>query len=227
MTRFNVRAGFGPPEGVSSAWMDARLELFRRFCVPSVARQWFQDFRWLIFLDRETPRHYVRELEGILRGVPQAMLTYLDRWYDDWAVAAVYLLAKSDVVVTTRLDNDDALHEDFMHLVAQRAAVEPPGTFIEFLSGYTYDLASGRLKRFQFPGNSFPSFVERRRTEMLTVHQGNHLMLREKGRMVTLDEPSAWLQVIHGSNVSNKEQGIPVDDVDSVLAKFGFSAGCR
>lgn len=200
--------------------MEERLSLFERFCVPSVAGQRWQDFRWLIYVARETRKAHLSELARILRGVRQVEVTPMDSWSDDWAAASVYLLGKTPKVVTTRLDNDDALHQDFMRLVAERAAAEEPGTFIEFLSGYTYDLASGRLNRYQFPGNPFPSYVEWRRPTLLTVHQGNHVHLREKGKMVTIDEPTAWLQVIHGSNVMNRMHGLPVDDSGKALANF-------
>jgi len=52
LTRFNVAK-------CDEDWLDIRLKLFEKFCVPSVLNQVYKDFTWLIFFDPRTPFRYV------------------------------------------------------------------------------------------------------------------------------------------------------------------------
>ncbi|MCU1424755.1 MAG: hypothetical protein JWM51_1046, partial [Microbacteriaceae bacterium] len=57
LTRFNL-----PSAGVESliraqeGWLRTRVELFERYCVPSVLAQTSSSYRWLIYFDPESPQ---------------------------------------------------------------------------------------------------------------------------------------------------------------------------
>src|SRR5208282_1904259 len=53
LTRFNVRLS-SPETPPSDDWIAHRLDLFQRYCVPSVASQTVQDFRWIVLIDSRT-----------------------------------------------------------------------------------------------------------------------------------------------------------------------------
>ena len=198
LTRFNVRTEYGPEEGVSPAWMARRLELFRRFCAPSVAAQSVRDFRWMIFIDDGTAPDHRRAIQI---AAPRAELVPLPAWSDEAARIAVDTRRRASRVVTTRLDNDDAIHGDFLRIARQA----PPGRFVEFLRGFIYDTRVRSLYQHTLPANPFLSYVSD--LPLTIVHQGNHRLTAQKGPVLTLREPAAWLQVIHGDNVSNDVQG--------------------
>ena len=50
ITRFNLNYGDLYP--YSDDWMAHRMEIFERYCLPSVARQEGREFRWLVYFDR-------------------------------------------------------------------------------------------------------------------------------------------------------------------------------
>src|ERR1700676_2294534 len=56
LTRFNTAVNFAPfAKRLETSWLIARLELFERYCLPSVAGQRGAEFRWLIFFDAASP----------------------------------------------------------------------------------------------------------------------------------------------------------------------------
>jgi hypothetical protein len=65
ITRFNIRVPCGerptaewkPP---SKEWMLHRLDLFERYCLPSVASQSVQNFHWILLVDPNTPAEFMR-----------------------------------------------------------------------------------------------------------------------------------------------------------------------
>ena len=105
--------------------------------------------------------------------------------------------------MTTRLDNDDGLHRDFIGLVQQQVRV---GT-VEVL-----DLPLGIVLANDVPflsrqrSNAFVSLSEPLEG-MRTVLAMRH---KESGRLYeirTVETEPTWLQTIHGGNVSNKIRG--------------------
>ena len=68
VTRYNVPMGFSGQRNndpLDPAWLDHREALFRRFTLPSVARQSVRDFEWVILFHPETPARYYSYLDGV------------------------------------------------------------------------------------------------------------------------------------------------------------------
>ena len=67
LTRFNVALPDSSGINLQPAWLDPRIDLFRRFCLPAVEAQTTKDFTWLIMCDPETPdpqrQERLREVE--------------------------------------------------------------------------------------------------------------------------------------------------------------------
>ena len=59
ITRFNLRTAYsgtdrhGKPV-LGPSWMHERIELFERYCLPSMVHQVNQNFTWLVLLDEAT-----------------------------------------------------------------------------------------------------------------------------------------------------------------------------
>ena len=125
ITRFNL--DYGDLYPYSEAWMEHRMALFERYCLPSVRRQRGAGFAWRVYFDRtRTARHEAR------------MRALLDRpglhpvFVDSPAAMIADLRAQAPargLFLTTRLDNDDVLHPDFTRDVQARArALADAGT---------------------------------------------------------------------------------------------------
>ena len=71
LTRFNLpSAGAESIVRAKDGWLRARIELFRRFCLPSVLRQTRQDFKWIIYLDPQSPDWLVSVMDDLTAAGP-------------------------------------------------------------------------------------------------------------------------------------------------------------
>ena len=73
ITRFNLH--FETPawqkdknhnETLSEEWMSSRLEIFEKYCLPSVLKQTNLNFRWIIFFDIKTTLPNRKIIEKLL-----------------------------------------------------------------------------------------------------------------------------------------------------------------
>lgn len=208
LTRFNTRPaddGAGPDD----AWLADRLRLFETYCVPSVRRQTCRDFTWLVFFDAATPARWRSRFEALAASAGFRAV-FLDTPFDGGrASRAITRLGLDDApyLVTSRLDNDDALAPHFV--AAVQRAVRPRD--LEFLNlPLGYQLAGGRVFLRPYLAGSFASLVERRREEpWRTVHFVQHHLIGHHPVRQLRSGP-AWLQVVHGGNLANEVRGIPV-----------------
>ena len=148
-------------------WMDDRLELFDKYCVPSVMNQSNKNFTWLVVFDPKTPSKYRERIERYRDDGVLVPLYAESRCRDEARVVAGrfrgkllrflhfeaalpaardYITQKlnpdADYVITTRLDNDDAIHSDFVRRVQDFVPAEKPtrpGPLIKLIHRWTLD----------------------------------------------------------------------------------------
>jgi hypothetical protein len=162
-------------------WLDSRLGPFRAYYVPSVERLRVP----VILLCSQSSAEYVAKQ---LRDLRWLSIVVQDSWYGGWR-------GSSDQTVT-RLDSDDALHEDwFRRLDAAPAGAEVIGTR-EFLR---FDARRGKL--YAFKRREPSSLAAFRNGANPFAH--DHKLLEEHYRTHCL--AGAWLlQVVHGGNLVNR-----------------------
>ncbi|MCM2270580.1 MAG: putative rhamnosyl transferase, partial [Thermoanaerobaculia bacterium] len=163
LTNFNVALpGFGADrrgETVrDAAWLDERCELFERFCLPSMRGQSDREFEWLV---RWEPPADPRRAARLTDYAGQAGLRLVDASQSFRRAVAAALTPDDEAVLTTRLDNDDALHRDASARLRAAALAGPPErVFLDLPAGYQLDLAGGGLRRLWLPSNHFLSLLE-------------------------------------------------------------------
>lgn len=231
LTRFNVEAEFAPSMCIQDYWLEHRFPLFIRYCLPSIAAQTCKNFTWLLMMDNRTPIRYKDRLNRLLSDHIDCFHILLTD--ANWTQATrSYIINdnKSDSrhIITTRCDNDDALHKEFIAGI-QREFAWQDYTFIEFAKGYSYQPKSATLRWAKFEGNAFVSLVEKRSKELTTAFCGNHRYLREKGPFIVIPDPPSWLHVMHERNAINKHAGILVIKGAGKTLKrhFGFELTFR
>ena len=65
LTRFNTVVGFAPSaRGLDQDWLEARLLLFERYCLPSIAVQRGASFTWLVFCDAASPEWFKHKMSS-------------------------------------------------------------------------------------------------------------------------------------------------------------------
>lgn len=205
LTRFNL-----PSRGAESyirakeSWLRERVELFDRWTVPSVRAQTRREgLAWIVYLDPASPAWLVERIdalaaEGLLHPVyreevPREVLL---------ADVAEVLGQEPDVLVTTNLDNDDGLSPDFSERVRAAAGTRRSVVYVD--TGLVLSDRGTYLRHD--PHNAFCSVAEPWEGAV-TCWSGWHNELDRAMPAVHLDGPPGWLQVIHGSNVSNRVRG--------------------
>lgn len=204
LTRFNL-----PTDGVEGlirareGWLRERVALFERYTVPSVARQ-TRRVSWIVYLDPESPAWLSERLaplvaRGLFRPVHRTSVGPDDLREDLRATVT----DPGEVLLTTNLDNDDALASDFSERV--QAVVRREPKVVVYVDHGLIREAGGLYLRTD-RRNAFCS-VRESWDEPVTAWSEYHNEFPRTMPAVQLGGPPGWLQVVHGSNVSNRVRG--------------------
>lgn len=240
LTRFNTAVGYAPSsKRLDSGWLRTRLDLFERYCLPSMAAQRNAIFQWIVFCDAKSPDWF---REKMVSFEPLVKTMYVDGWLTDERIAGS--LAAADMVstpylITTRLDNDDALASGHLAIV-QSEFRHQDREFLEFPVGI--QSFRGHLYNVYWHSNPFLSLIEniQKSKRFTTVCCVRHDRVRSAGKIRSLVRPPQWLQLIHGENIGNSLRGWPrlcsrrapdfevfwpaEDPYDSLSRRFMFTA---
>ena len=214
ITRFNLNYGDLYP--YSEAWMEHRMALFERYCLPSVRRQRCTGFAWRVYFDRaRTARHEAR-MRALLDG-PGLHPVFVDSPAEMIADLRAQAPAQG-LFLTTRLDNDDVLHPDFTRDVQARArALAEVGTLpaivdVPLATWWREGAARAQQYRSQIV-TPFATMVERPGpggweaghwgTGPRTVFIARHENLDKRGAYLEHLETPRSLTVLHDRNLSN------------------------
>src|SRR5690606_34071114 len=109
------------------AWFDYRLRLFETITVPSLAAQTSAEFTWMLEGDRRMPATARGRLERANAGLPRAVVLPVEFKTDFRPAVVRWCRQRADQVgarhvLTTRLDDDDALRIDALERLQSEAA---------------------------------------------------------------------------------------------------------
>ena len=207
LTRFNTRRP-GHTDRPGEAWLQDRWRLFEEFCIRSIARQTVKEFDWLVFFDSDTPQSWRSRVDATAATAGFRPVFLAEPFTGTAAAAAIAAAGLDDApfLITSRLDNDDAIAPDFIGTV-QRAFRPHRLQFINLPFGY--QLAGRQIYLRPYLASSFASLVEQVDAgPVRTVHfVDHHLIGRHSVRQIW--SPPAWLQVVHDRNLANDIRGIP------------------
>jgi len=232
LTRFNVQIFTG--QGSDTAWLEHRFRFFERVCVPSVLSQTVLGFRWVLFCDAASPTWVLDRLRTSIGAAAAPVFVFIDgpETRENFRAALAPLLAPGHThLITSRLDNDDALAVRFMETV-QAQFTGQDFEFVNFPEGHT--CFQGRVYALRHPSSPFLSLVERLDTPetIRTVMCEPHQEVASRYPVRQVECGPAWLQIIHGRNVCNMVRGRsrPLADLRpfhsaEVVAAAGDAAG--
>lgn len=205
LTRFNL-----PTLGVESlvrardGWLRERQVLFERYCLPSVKQQSERNFNWIIYFDIESPfwlKKRIAELSADGTFVPlfRHSVPHDELLKDISDVAG----RTAEILLTTNLDNDDALSSDFVARL-QASVLGPHRRAIYISQGLIQQ--GQRLFLRHDPTNAFCTVSESRH-QPLTCWMDWHNRLDRHMPSSQVPGGPGWLQVVHDGNVSNRVRG--------------------
>jgi hypothetical protein len=184
VTRFSVPRPQDPATAdrhCDPTWLDRRLDLFRRFFVPSVSRLGVP----VVLLCSTESAPYV---ESRVEDLGWAEAVVQDEWYGGWT-------GDEDQLVT-RMDSDDAVHEGWL------AAVEATPLEAEVC-------CTRNFLRYDISNRKLCSYSRREPSPLAAFRGGrnpfahDHAGLVRHYRVHDVEGPYL-LQVFHGCNVSSR-----------------------
>lgn len=210
LTRFS--AVLDPSSGPAPQdWLDYRLAFFYDVCLPSVLTQTNRDFRWLVWFDDRCDEGFRDQVDRLAAGAFEPVWTHAP--FGATLRPEVARRSQAPRLLTTRLDSDDAIARDFVDAVQReaRAAGDVDVLAIDFPVGLQLDRA-GRVYADHLQSNHFVSLLEHRGPRLpRTVFVDAHPKLRRHAPTRRVVGPPMWLEVLHGSNLSNEVRGVPTD----------------
>lgn len=207
LTRFNVPTNRVESSIYSESWLADRIRLFETYTLPSVRAQSTLARYWLVYLGADSPpwlRQYMSNLsdERLLRPV------YLERPLSKAGIREDIVAVtgrEGGPVITSNLDNDDGLATDY---VDRLRGIEVDRAHAVLCLDEGLILAGSRVYHRVDRRNAFSAVLGDLGTPEFRScwsewHNRLHLVLPAfHGR-----GGPAWLQVVHGVNVSNRVRG--------------------
>lgn len=205
LTRFNLPTeGFEGLIRAREGWLRERVELFEAYCAPSVSSQACQNFRWIVYFDPDSPewlKDWIsKRSAGLFTPIFRLSVTS-----DDVVIDIKTLLGPSDsILVTSNIDNDDALALNFVERIQATAASYKERSAVYMTYGLIKNGSRIYLRRDA--RNAFCSVVETWDSPRTCWYDWHNLLGNSMSVLQAAGDPG-WLQVVHGRNVSNRVRG--------------------
>jgi hypothetical protein len=203
VTRFNSPIGDGQPPA-SDEWLRARLELFRKYALPSIKGQTVKPDRWLLLCHVDSPSWFKSELGDLVEGIGEPVWMY--RGPSGPVLSELCSPVSTPHLITTRMDNDDSVARDYIEAIQEEFRGQQMEA-INFTNGL--QLRDGKLYNRIDPSNAFISVIENAEGRRpATVFMETHDRLDRLAPVVQVKTHPMWVQVVHDSNIANTVRGI-------------------
>lgn len=209
-------------------WTKDRINLFERYCLPSVVHQTNSNFKWLLYFDITTPSEIKNQVENWILQYAFIEIIYANSYngFLDQYLHDLKNRSKSNWIVQTRFDNDDILHESAVDVIQSKIQFTDK-TFVNLSSGYTYEKSTNYLSHYFYSMGPFLTLIEDKNLHMDGIYKVNHwqwhglrlqilheflkkIKLKKDHVIFYLDKPM-WIQFIHEKNMHNSSnRGLPV-----------------
>ncbi|MBT8274488.1 MAG: putative rhamnosyl transferase [Bacteroidia bacterium] len=215
VTRFNLKQNIWLTDKLGSKvndekWLESRYQLFSKYCFPSLVSQECTNFVWLVFFDDDTPLKFKEMNEEFRMRMNNFIPVYVPGFKEFEKELPIQIKKHSDgntnYIMTTRLDNDDALHKDAVCVLQEH--FEPVDhAIIDLKNGLALQIGhTNKLSlRNGITSGPFVSLIEQLKDEkeMMTVYDREHTNWLGDAHFINVDKGHYWLQVIHKRNISN------------------------
>lgn len=191
-------------------WMDDRLQLFEKFCLPSVTNQTNQNFEWLLFFDTSTNENYRLKINALLKNHENIIPLYINGMTEFYNAVLDYInknAAEKEYLITSRIDNDDCIHKDYINEIQNQFAKQEL-LVVDSISGYTLKIgAKYILGKKEHIFNPFISLIERNINPKTVWFHHRHSSWKKESRLIYLTQKRLWLSIIHEKNKVNQFDG--------------------
>lgn len=192
---------------LTEKWLKNRFMLFENYCLPSVKNQTNQNFMWCVFFDINTPDSFRNKIKIISDDYQNFKPIFIDgiKMLNSAFIQYAVNHSKDDdeFVITTRLDNDDLIHKNFIETI-QKLYKPIDKMVIDLVKGYSITLGKPycEIREYTTYFNPFISVVESV-TKIETVISKMHLDWKGSKDIVEFTNSKLWIELIHQENKLN------------------------
>lgn len=210
---------------LDESWLNQRLELFENVCFPSVINQSNINFKWLVFFDINTPEGLKKKVFKLSNEFSCFTPLFVKDSSEFYQRLQPYIQneVRDEVshIITTRLDNDDALEETYIETI-QDNFLEcdcmffncSKGVQLNFYKGYAY------INKYNYPFSPFSSLIEKAEN-FKTIAARKHTDWVDMQKIIEIRKPM-WVQVIHEKNMVNDFNGYIISFNLQLLKRFNI-----
>lgn len=193
---------------LNDEWMENRMDLFENFCFPSVIAQSNKNFSWLLYFDSDTKEHFKKRILTLTENYQNIMVFFIDGM-DVFVFSVKEFIrsqAKKEYLITSRIDNDDCIHIDFINEI-QKQFQSQEYMAIDIISGYTLQIEpSCILGKKEHIFNPFISLIEKN-IAPTTIWSNDHNLWKKEKNVLQVKNQRLWMSIIHGKNKVNEFNG--------------------
>nr|WP_275950784.1 glycosyltransferase [Enterococcus rivorum] len=189
-------------------YLEKRFELFRKYTIPSIKGQTTKNFIWVVMFHKKTPKKFLNQIFEMKQEMSFFHPIFIDDNENIERILNEYLLSnKSEAYLTSRIDNDDSLHKEYIEVVQKILSNSTQKKAISFPYGMQYSENHQILSKYIFEHNHFTTLFSKYNGEDIldTINNYNHMTLSSQVSVdsIILDKPM-WLEVVHKDNISNR-----------------------
>ena len=240
ITRFNLPLYKTDKERqpvLTEQWLSDRFRLFETYCLPSIQQQTYKDFVWIVLMSDDTPQMYRQRMSELRAQCRQLSPLYIknndiERYHDIVKDKIRERKSQSSLLVTLRIDNDDAIRCDYIEraVTLARQQTEPKRGY-SYVYGIQYHAKANLAMRVPYPNNHFIFEIntQYKADDFDYILEYNHANTADMPFPFTamMDKEVMWAEVIHQRNVDNDVKGTwrqrPVTDNKLLKDAFGWS----
>lgn len=191
---------------LTEEWLDQRFELFQNYCFPSVQNQTTKNFTWLVFFDIRTPKYYKNVIENLQKLFPNFRPLFING-NKSVEIELLKFIAEQDIldkyILTTRIDNDDVIHYDFVSTV-QALATQKHNLIIDIRKGYQLALQNN-VEEFRLCDQEFNPFLSivQKADFYESIYKRQHTDWHKEVNFLIFNKKPLWIQIVHGRNKIN------------------------
>jgi hypothetical protein len=201
---------------LTQEWLIHRVDLFLKYCLPSVINQTNKDFLWLLYFDVSTEDRIIKqfcELEQIHKNRIKILLAdgydgFSDRYRDD---ILGFCGGDCKYIITTRLDNDDIVHRDFTARIRENFSEQEfiAVNFVKIMM-FNPEIANKIYIDYSF-SNHFISIIEKIGSSgIIGCYSRGDRAWTEKIKIIQITDRPYCLEIISDRNLLNRFRGFPV-----------------
>lgn len=206
-------------------WLQQRFALFDRYCFPSVYGQTNQNFKWLVFFDVNTPLDFRKKIDQYQDDYKNFIPCYvaeMGNFWDELNVTIGNNLSNSSrKLITSRVDNDDALHRMYIDNIQKKAKTDREGV-LNYKFGYVYDSKSKIVYFTSHESNQFITRFENIDGSRFKTVMGFDHTQASSNASVEQIEKIGWMIVVHEKNLSNQASGRPLFSPQKIFSDFNI-----